>query len=549
MKDQRLQVADIVRHIDDAMLNKLDVPEFQRKYVWAASKVTDLVDSLWRGYPIGTLLLWESSYESPQAALGTQGPKLWIVDGQQRVTSLALLFGKKPYWWLDIDKWNDLYKKCDVLVNINEPKEQLEFGLVNPVRKKSSDWLSVRSILASADLTGLAVKVSEKLGDSRRFAEIHEKLQSIRKIGDTQLYEIIVDHELEDVAEIFRRLNTAGTKIRESDIVVALVASKQKGWIRERFNPFLKQLEVMGFEFDPSVVVRTLAIIGHGSARLKDIPRSFWEPSDQFNEHWLKTKEAIHAVTKNLVENGVLSSDLLPSLNVLIPVFVMRALFPQDFTFARAFGWLLIATRDGRYGGSATTVLDQDAKLIRAKNSFDQAIADLTARLSSNGNVTSDDFRGEYSDKFLRLIYYLTVFDGKAKDWLHQDVRIGFDKEDNELNEGFNPEWHHIFPRKVVKDSFDSGLVDSMANIAVLNEKANRAFSSKIPVEYLKQHNVKPERLAEQSVPVRKDQDGSLRFDEGLLEPSRFEEFLKARADELAKRATTYVQGLTQQNL
>jgi uncharacterized protein with ParB-like and HNH nuclease domain len=78
MKDQRLQIADIVRHIDDAMLNKLDVPEFQRKYVWGASKVADLVDSLWRGYPIGTLLLWESSYESPRTALGAQGSKLWI---------------------------------------------------------------------------------------------------------------------------------------------------------------------------------------------------------------------------------------------------------------------------------------------------------------------------------------------------------------------------------------------------------------------------------------------------------------------------------------
>ena len=47
--------------------------EFQRKYVWRASKVAELVDSLWRGYPIGTLLLWESSYESAQTALAARG--------------------------------------------------------------------------------------------------------------------------------------------------------------------------------------------------------------------------------------------------------------------------------------------------------------------------------------------------------------------------------------------------------------------------------------------------------------------------------------------
>lgn len=402
MKDQRLQIADIVRHIDDATLGNLNVPEFQRRYVWRASKVVDLVDSLWHGYPIGTLLLWESAYESPRTALGTQGPKLWIVDGQQRVTSLALLFGKKPYWWSDAAQWNKYYNKYDVLANIARDKEDLEFGLINPVRKKSNEWLSVRRVLSSANLSELATEVAEKLGNTKRFAEIHEKLQSIKKIETAQLYEIIVDHELEDVAEIFGRLNTAGTKIRESDVVVALVAAKQQGWIRQKFDPFLKDLEQKGFEFDPGVVVRTLAIIGHGSARLKDVPQSFWEPSDEFDEYWRKTKEAISSVIKNLLEYGILSSGLLPSLNALIPVFVMRASFPQDFNFGKALNWLLIATRDGRYSGSATTVLDRDTKQIKAKKFFAETIDDLTKLLSASAVFTSEDFRDEYTDKFLR---------------------------------------------------------------------------------------------------------------------------------------------------
>jgi hypothetical protein len=153
------------------------------------------------------------------------------------------------------------------------------------------------------------------------------------KIEAAPLYEIIVDHELEDVAEIFARLNTAGTKIRESNIVIALVAAKQQGWIRQKFDPFLRDLELKGFEFDPSVIVRTLAIVGHGSARLRDVPQSFWEPSDQFDDHWRRTKEAVSAVVRNLMEVGILSSDLLSSLNVLIPVFVLKALFPHDFNF------------------------------------------------------------------------------------------------------------------------------------------------------------------------------------------------------------------------
>jgi hypothetical protein len=101
--------------------------------------------------------------------------------------------------------------------------------------------------------------------------------------------------------------------------------------------------------------------------------------------------------------------------------------------------------------------------------------------------------------------------------------------------QGFKPEWHHIFPRKIVKDSFEPGLVDSIANIAVLNEKANRSFSAKPPKQYLEEHNVAPERLNEQAVPAK-----------GVLDVGKFEEFLKLRSEGLAERATAYVQGLAQ---
>ncbi len=533
MKDQRLQIVDIVKNIDDATLGVLNVPEFQRRYVWGPSKVADLVDSLWRGYPIGTLLLWESTYDSPRTALGTQGQKLWVVDGQQRVTSLALLFGKKPYWWSDSAQWNKYYDRYDVLVNLAKNHDDLEFSLVNPVRRRSSDWVSVRRILSSANLSELAMEIAEKLGNPKRFAEIHEKMQSVRKIEAAPLYEIIVDHELEDVAEIFARLNTAGTKIRESDIVIALVAAKQQGWIRQKFDPFLKDLELKGFDFDPSVIVRTLAIVGHGSARLRDVPQGFWEPSDQFDDQWRKTKEAVSVVVRNLMDVGILSSDILPSLNVLIPVFVLKAFFPRDFDFNSAFHWMLMATRDGRYSGSAITVLDHDTRKIRESESFDAAMAALRAPILAVDAFKAEDFRGEYTDKFLRLILYLTVFHAEAKDWINQDVRIGFDREDNELNEGFKPEWHHVFPRKLLRQTYDEALVDALANIVVLNEKANRSFSAKPPKQYLEEHAVKAERLSEQAIPST-----------ASLDPGKFEDFLTVRSTLLAEKATAFLQEL-----
>lgn len=496
MKDQRLEIKDIVKHIDDATLGKLDIPEFQRGFVWNPEKAKKFVDSLWRSYPIGTILLWESKYSSPRVAQGIQQQKLWVVDGQQRITTLSLLFGKKPYWWPDTTEWNRQYDKYNVLVDISKPKDSLEFGLPNPVRKKSSEWISVREILASENLSKLAGEIAKKIGQD--FSEVHEKLQSLRKIENYPLYEIIIDHEVEDVAEIFTRLNMAGVKVRESDVIIALVAAKQEGWVREDFNPFLKNLEEKGFEVDPAILIRSLAVIGKGLARLKDIPEDFWEKSENFKKEWDKTKNSISYTVRKMNEVGILSSEILPSHNALIPMFALHSKFGNTFNFKKALHWFLLATGDGRYSGSAVTVLDQDIKALNSSPSFDDAINALIQPLRIAHSFTNDDFLKDYRDDFLRLVLYLIIFKNEAKDWISQDIRIGYDRSENQLNEGFKPEWHHFFPKKVLmSNKVDESKVNSLANIVVLNEKANRTFTSKEPKEYLNKNNVETQRLTE----------------------------------------------------
>jgi hypothetical protein len=534
MRDQRLEIKDIVKHIDDATRGKLDVPEFQRKFVWTPEKTKKFVDSLWRGYPVGAFLLWESTYASPKTALGVHAQKQWIVDGQQRITSLALLFGKKPYWWGESSEWNKSLRKFDVLVNVSLPSDALEFGLPNPVRKNSPEWVSVRSILASSSLSELAEQISKRDG-CPGFAAVHETLQSVRRIESFPIFEIIIDHELEDVAEIFSRLNTAGTKIKESDVIIALVAAKQAGWVREEFDQFLKDLDEKGFQLDPSVLIRTLAVIGKGAARLKEIPSEFWDSSKEFDKAWRNVKDSISFVHRNLVNHGVLSSDLLPAHNALIPLFFLHAHFQREFNFDRGFRWFLLAIGDGRYSGSATTTLDFDIRLVKSSKSFDEAVVALEKQLRISGEFTSEDFQRDYREDFYRLMLYLCAFRREAKDWMHQSIRVGFDRTDNQLNEGFKPEWHHFFAKKVLrKHDADETKINSLANIVVLNEKANRSFSSKEPLQYLKEFEVKAERLKEQFVPTQS----------GLWEVAKYEELLDARSKLLAQAATDLLKDL-----
>lgn len=534
MKDQRLEIKDIVKHIDDTTLGRLDIPEFQRGFVWSPEKAKNFIDSLWKGYPIGTILSWESKYSSPKVAKGTHSQKLWVVDGQQRITTLSLLFGKKPYWWPDSTEWNKAFEKYNVLVNIKSNKSDLEFGLPNPIREKSPEWISVRKILTYENLSKLAEDISKKIGEN--FSEVHEKLQSIKRIENYPLYELIIDHEVEDVAEIFTRLNMAGVKVRESDVVIALVAAKQEGWVREEFNPFLKSLEDKGFEIDPSILIRSLAVIGKGIARLKDIPEDFWEKSKDFQDGWKRTKDSISYIVRQMNGVGILSSDILPSHNALIPLFALYSKFRKTFNFRKALYWFLLATGDGRYSGSAFTIIDQDTKVINASSSFDDAVDSLVKQLRITDAFDIDDFSTKnYGDDFLQLVYYLMVFRNQAKDWISQDTRIGYDHSDNQLNEGFKPEWHHFFPRAILqKQGIKDQELNAFANIVILNEKANRQFKSNPPEKYIEKHNVKDERLQEQLIPTNKE----------YWKIDKYSNFLDERGNNLAREATKFLKEL-----
>jgi len=94
----------IRRLVEKASLGELDIPEFQREFVWTKDQVADLLDSLIKGYPIGSLLIWDlNEYTSGRYLEDEKREKEWIVDGQQRIMSLCLILSRKPYWMDEIN--------------------------------------------------------------------------------------------------------------------------------------------------------------------------------------------------------------------------------------------------------------------------------------------------------------------------------------------------------------------------------------------------------------------------------------------------------------
>src|SRR5512138_933622 len=106
--------------VDRSVSHVWSIPEFQRGFVWKATQVRDLIESLWLDYPIGTLLVWNSRGPvETRTATDAKTPSLWVVDGQQRTTALCILSGRKPYWWSSAPDWDKIVKKYDIRFDVD----------------------------------------------------------------------------------------------------------------------------------------------------------------------------------------------------------------------------------------------------------------------------------------------------------------------------------------------------------------------------------------------------------------------------------------------
>ncbi len=567
MAFEQLTVQEIAAQ---AVSKRMDIPEFQRDFVWSPQDVALLAESLYRDYPVGSFLLWDSSdYQETKTAQGSQA-SLWIVDGQQRTTALCLLLGRKPYWWRDSEAWNKALERYDVVVNLlPENDGQLVFGLPNPIRRQDPRWISLRRVLSieaksqedgskedkiGEALTELAQEIAQSIeqqtGQANLFGKIHARLQRLSKIRERQILVIKVQHEVEDVAEIFSRLNQAGTRVKEADVILALAAVRNPGWVREKYLPYRTALEERGWDLDAGIFIRTMTAIGLGRARLKEVPSDFWNP-ESFEKVWKEASDAISTVIRRLAQYGVLSGDLLPSMNSLIPLFALHGRWKQhqSYRFSKALWWFLMANRAGRYSGSAIATLNEDVQVISTASSFAEATRKLIDRLEVDFTIDEVEFLNRYDrvgSRFLRLIMFLVLYNNTAVDWV-DGTRLGYDNTGSAVTSGYQPQWHHIYPRSLLHHRRQDDEIHSLANITVLNERTNvNKLSGKPPWQYIQQFSIRADVLRRHCIPELFAQvaDGDFHDLQAAWAVERFDDFLLSRAELLAKEANIWLSSL-----
>lgn len=516
-----LKIKDLISEMSQGNLR---IPEIQRGYVWKRSQIAKLLDSIYRGFPTGSILLWDTigsvTFKQMKTDLGKDvkadfAPKI-VLDGQQRLTSLGRVFDQ------------DTPKQDHILFDVTTET----FEPYSPRNNADPRWIDVTELLTEqvTELDVLEELEEAKVlppADKEGKKQIHKRLKQLAAIREYQYsVEIVREDDLEVVTEVFIRVNSGGTRLREAELALARLAWKLPGSIVGPFEQLEDACVERGFDIDARFLMRSLISVATGQSRFRDL-KAFWQrPASQIDEAWKKTARGVKLALDFVEGNvGIPGSSLLSSHFTLFPVIVIFA-NRNHLTGQEAAGlkrWFLLANAFSRFGGTAETTLNQDLTLLGSTSANVEGLLDQLLRdLRSEPIVRPDDLERSGSTSPFFPLSYLSAIRHEAMDWF-KGIRIRRDT----FSEDQNLEYHHIFPKKLLNArGVDRYTRDEMANLAFLSQKANKKITAREPRVYLAEiaeHD--PERLEAQCVPM----------DRSLWEIDRFEDFLKARRELLAR--------------
>lgn len=510
-----LRVKDIISEMERGGIR---IPEIQRSYVWKRSQIAKLLDSLYQGFPTGSILLWDAPDAVQMRDMATElgrevradfAPKI-VLDGQQRLTSLGRIFDPSTP------------RQDRVLFSVVDES----FEPFSPRHAADPRWIDVTEVLGGNVneldvLDGLQHAGIVAHDDKATRRAIHDRLKRLSAIREYQYpVEIVREDSLETVTEVFIRVNSGGTRLREAELALARLAWKVPGSIVGPFERVEDECEERGFDLDARFLMRALVSTATRQSRFRDL-KAFWErPAKQIEDAWSRTerglKRALDFVEGNV---GIPGSELLPSSFSLIPLSVIFADRNElDGNESRELKrWFLIANAFSRYVGASETTVNQDLSVLGPGSNNIQGLLEQAIRtLRAEPIVTVGDLEGAGTTSPFFPLSYLAAINAGATDWF---TGITIRRDSFALDHQI--EYHHIFPRKQLNAlGVDRYMRDDLANIAFLGQKANRRISAKKPFDYLEEiaeHD--PLRLESQCVPM----------DRSLWQLDRFPEFLTAR--------------------
>ena len=420
--------------VDDVRIGKIGLPDLQRPFVWADSKVRDLFDSMLRGYPIGYVMLWESpvNYDEKKSSIGGnkkiyEEPKELVIDGQQRLTALvAAMYGIKVR-----DK---NYDEREIKISYNPLTR--EFAVWTSPIDRDQEWVSKISdvFLAqeSKSFTKFRRAYIKGLNDARakkgldeltdeEIDLIEDNLNDLLGLDDFSLptLEISAGADEQDVADIFVRVNSGGQKLNENNFIQTLIAVYEKE-VHDKITAFCQDSRIPKdgtsynhiLEVDPQHLVRIAVGLGFHRARLRYAYMLLRGKNLETGKYSDETRTQNLTIFKNALEDamnlnnwhaflncvssaGYVSGKLIASSNAVVFSYVLYLIGKLEYKVDSVrlnkiiSKWFFMAAVTYFYSGSTESEVERQFADLRSIHTADEFIAYLEKTI---GSKFTDDY-------------------------------------------------------------------------------------------------------------------------------------------------------------
>lgn len=412
MQQQNIPIGTLV---DMYKRGELRLPEIQRHYVWQATRVRDLLDSLYRGYPSGSILMWETDEPVPTREFAIQqdstafaGRKL-LLDGQQRLTSLTAVING------EMVSVRGRKRPIDILFNLEHPdgppseaqevegdeevltvaddeiaeengtdSEDDEHGLQEKLSRRTfvvaskalaslPNWVSVSEVFRTASDFELLGKAGIKSFQDPRAQNYSDRLKKLRAIKDYPYVVHVLERRMsyEEVTEIFVRVNSLGAKLKSSDLALAQMTSRWPNLLKE-LEAFQDECEQSWFTIELGHLVRAIVVFATKQCLFRTVAAT---PIEKLKNGWEEAKEGLRFAINFLRTNAGIEDETLLSSPMFIHVLAAVSRVKDNKLSAdeqrKLLHWLLVANARGRYSrGSTETLLNEDLAIVFRRENF-----------------------------------------------------------------------------------------------------------------------------------------------------------------------------------
>ena len=504
---------------------EIGLPDLQRPFVWPNKKVRDLFDSMYRGYPVGYLLLWESGIQDHTRAIGTdqksRTPHLLVIDGQQRLTSLyAVLKG--------IPVKRESFAEERIQIAFRPLDERFE--VCDAAIRKDPTWIPDISALWADDVD-LFDMVYEYLGalpqavdsdEKRRIQKAITGLSGLTSFPFTAL-QLSSDLDEEQVAEVFVRINSKGKPLNQADFILTLMSVFQdeqrralEDFCRASRTPSVKEASPFNhfLQPDPDHLLRVSVGLGFRRARLQSvyaILRGRDIESGEVSEERRASQFAVlgqaqeaaldlshwHEFLKVLQDAGYRSRKYVSSRNAILFTYVFFLIGKRDLGMpykelaSIISRWFFFVALTGRYTDSPESRMEVDLADLRGVEDSAAFVERLDRNIRSTftrdyWEITLPDELGTSSARSPGLFAYyasLVLLDAEVL-FSRRKVALLFDPALHGPRSAL--ERHHLFPKAYLKRQGIIAVRDTnqAANYALVEWPDNAEVADNPPEAY-----------------------------------------------------------------